>query len=137
MKRTMSSTVLVDSSVWIAHYRDKLEPALLRIFTRAMNDGHVVLAPPVWLELIVGFRGPKEKDHLESIRLAAQWLEMPEDIWTRAEQNALRLHAAGVVLRMPDLLIMTLADAANLKLLHCDTDFDRALKLGDFARLTI
>jgi predicted nucleic acid-binding protein len=133
----MSSTLLVDSSAWIAHYRDELEPDLLRIFTRAMHDGHVMLAPPIWLELIVGFRGPKEKEHLENIRLSAQWLEMPDDLWTRAEQNAVRLHAAGVVLRMPDLLVLTLADSADLKLLHCDKDFDRALKLKDFARLRI
>ena len=133
----MSSTLLVDSSAWIAHYRDELEPDLLRVFTHAMHDGCAVLAPPIWLELVVGFRGPKEKDHLENIRLSAQWLEMPVDIWMKAEQNALRLHAAGVVLRMPDLLILTLADSADLKLLHCDKDFDRALKLRDFARLRI
>ena len=133
----MSATFLVDSSAWIAHYRDELEPDLLRVFTRALHDGHVMLAPPIWLELIVGFRGLKEKEHLESIRLAARWLEMPEAIWSKAEQNAARLHAAGVVLRMPDLLVLTLADAADLKLLHCDKDFGRAFKLRDFARLKI
>jgi len=133
----MSFTLLVDSSAWIAHYRDELEPALLRSFTHAMHDGRVMLAPPIWLELIVGFRGPREKEHLENVRQSAHWLELPADIWTRAEQNAGRLHGAGVVLRMPDLLVLTLADAADLKLLHCDRDFDRALKLRDFARLKL
>lgn len=133
----MSSTLLVDSSAWIAHYRDELEPDLLRTFTHAMHEGRVVLAPPIWLELIVGFRGPKEREHLENLRLSAQWLEMPVDIWTKAEQNAAILHAAGVVLRMPDLLVLTIADAADLKLLHCDKDFDRAFKQRDFVRLKI
>jgi predicted nucleic acid-binding protein len=133
----MSSTLLVDSSAWIAHYRGDLGPELLRTFTHAMHEDRVMLAPPIWLELIVGFRSPKEKEHLENIRFSTHWLEMPEDIWTQAEQNAVRLHAAGVVLRMPDLLILTLADTADLKLLHCDKDFDRALKLKDFARLRL
>ena len=133
----MSSTLLVDSSAWIAHYREELEPDLLRAFTQAMHDGQVMLAPPIWLELVVGFRSPKEREHLENIRLAVRWLDLPEGVWARAEQNAVRLHAAGVVLRMPDLLILTLADTADLKLLHCDKDFDSALKLRDFARLRI
>ena len=133
----MSSTLLVDSSAWIAHYRDELEPDLLRIFAPALNDGRVMLAAPIWLELVVGFRGPKEKEHLEDIRLAAHWLDMPGDIWTRAEQNARRLQAAGVVLRMPDLLVLTLADAADVTLLHCDQDFDRACKRREFARLQV
>jgi predicted nucleic acid-binding protein len=133
----MSSTLLVDSSVWIGHYRNKLEPGLLRVFTQALHEGRVALAPVVWLELVVGFRSPQEREHLENIRLAARWVELPEDIWTRAEQTAGRLHAAGVVLRMPDLLILTLADATDFQLLHCDKDFDRALNLKEFARLRI
>jgi predicted nucleic acid-binding protein len=133
----MSSILLVDSSIWIGHHRDKLEPGLLRGFTQAMQDGRVALAPVIWLELVVGFRSPKEREHLEDIRLSAHWLEMPEDIWDQAEQNAIRLHAAGVVLRMPDLLVLTLADATGCKLLHCDKDFDRALKQRDFARLRV
>jgi predicted nucleic acid-binding protein len=133
----MSSTLLVDSSVWIAHYRNKLEPGLQRIFTHALHEGRVGLAPVVWLELVVGFRGPQEREHLENIRLAARWVDLPEDIWTRAEQNAGRLHAAGVVLRLADLLILTLADATDLQLLHCDKDFDRALHLKEFARLRV
>ena len=133
----MSSTLLVDSSAWIAHYRDELVPDLLRAFTHALHDGRVVLAPPIWLELVVGFRSPKEREHLENLRLSAHWLEMPADIWTKAEKNAVTLHAAGVVLRMPDLLVLTMADDADLKLLHCDKDFDRALKLKEFARLRL
>jgi len=64
-------------------------------------------------------------------------VELPEDVWIRAERNARRLHAAGVVLRMPDLLVLTLADAADLQLLHCDKDFDRAMNLKEFARLRV
>jgi predicted nucleic acid-binding protein len=133
----MSSTLLVDSSAWIAHYREELKPDLRRVFTQALQDGQVMLAPPIWLELVVGFRSPAEREHLENIRLAVGWLDLPAGLWAKAEQNAGRLHAAGVVLRMPDLLILTLADAADLKLLHCDQDFDRALKLRDFARLRL
>jgi|GEM_PF-920765 len=133
----MSSILLVDSSIWIGHHRNKLEPGLLRVFTQALHEGRAALAPVVWLELVVGFRSPQEREHLEDIRLASRWVDLPEDIWIRAEQTAGRLHAAGVVLRMPDLLILTLAEATGLQLLHCDKDFDRALNLKEFARLRI
>jgi predicted nucleic acid-binding protein len=133
----MSSILLVDSSVWIGHHRAKLEPGLLRSFTQALQDGQVALAPVIWLELVVGFRSPKEREFLEDIRLSAHWIEMPEGIWDQAERHAIRLHAAGVVLRMPDLLVLTLADATGCKLLHCDKDFDRALKLRDFSQLRV
>jgi len=105
--------------------------------TQALHEGRAALAPVVWLELVVGFRSPQEREHLEDIRLASRWVDLPEDIWIRAEQTAGRLHAAGVVLRMPDLLILTLAEATGLQLLHCDKDFDRALNLKEFARLRI
>jgi predicted nucleic acid-binding protein len=133
----MSSTLLVDSSVWIDHYRGRLDPAKLRVLTHAMQDHQAVLAPMVWLELVVGFRGPVEKTHLENIRAAVRWIELPDDIWTEAARNAGKLHAEGIVLRMPDLLVITLADVMDFKLLHCNKDFDRPLKLKQFARLRV
>jgi hypothetical protein len=54
-----------------------------------------------------------------------------------AKCDASELQAEGVVLRMPDLLVFTLADVMNFKLLHCDKDFDRPLKLKQFARLRV
>jgi len=133
----MSSTLLVDSSAWIDHYRSRLDPARLRVLTHAMQDHQAVLAPMVWLELVVGFRSPEEKEHLENIRAAARWVEPPADLWERAARHAATLHAAGIVLRMPDLLVLTVAEAMDFKLLHCDKDFDRPLKLKPFARLRV
>jgi predicted nucleic acid-binding protein len=133
----MSSTLLVDSSIWIDHYRNKLEPAKLAALTAALQEHEAGLAPMIWLELIVGFRSPQEKAHLDNIRLAARWVDLPDDIWERSAQLAGQLQAEGVVLRMPDLLVFTLADVMNFKLLHCDKDFDRPLKLKQFARLRV
>jgi len=133
----MSSILLVDSSVWIDHYRNRLQPAVLQRLTRAMQDDRAALAPMIWLELLVGFRSPEEQQHLENIRAAVRWLDPPDDLWERAAGNAATLHAAGVVLRMPDLLVLTLAQATDSRLLHCDKDFERALKLRSFARLRV
>ena len=133
----MSPTLLVDSSIWIDHYRNKLEPARLGVLARALQENQAGLAPMVWLELTVGFRSPEEKAHLDNIRRAARWVDLPDDIWERAAQIAGTLHAEGVVLRMPDLLVLALADAMNFQLLHCDKDFDRPLRLKRFARLRL
>ena len=133
----MSSILLVDSSVWIDHYRRRLDPAKLRVLTQAMQDNQAVLAPMVWLELVVGFRSPEEKTHLGNIRAAARWIELPDDIWGRAAKNAGLLHAGGAVLRMSDLLVLTLADVMDFKLLHCDKDFERPLKMKQFSRLRL
>lgn len=133
----MSSILLVDSSAWIDHYRAGLEPGKLRLLTHAMQDNRAAMAPMIWLELVVGFRSPAEKAHMENIRAAVRWVEPPEDLWERVARNAATLHAAGVVLRMPDLLVLTMAEALDCRLLHCDKDFDRALKLKPFARLRV
>jgi predicted nucleic acid-binding protein len=133
----MSSILLVDSSVWIDHHRSRLAPALLQRLTRAMQEDRAALAPMIWLELVVGFRSPEEQEHLENIRAAVRWIDPPPDLWERAAGHAALLHAAGVVLRMPDLLVLTMAEATDSRLLHCDKDFDRALKLRPFARLRL
>ena len=133
----MSSTLLVDSSVWIDHYRNKLDATRLRMLTHAMQEHQVVLAPMIWLELVVGFRSPEEKEHLDNIRAAVRWVDPPEDLWERAARHAATLHTAGIVLRMPDLLVLTMAEAMNFRLLHSDKDFDRPLKLKPFARLRV
>lgn len=133
----MSSILLVDSSVWIDHYRGALSAAMHEALASALQEYQAGLAPMVWLELVVGFRSREERRHLDDIRLAARWIEAPADLWKRAAHLAGKLHAEGVVLRMPDLLVFTLADALDMKLLHCDKDFERALKLKAFSRLRI
>lgn len=133
----MSSILLVDSSVWIDHYRGDLNPALSGLLAEALQENRAALAPMVWLELVVGFRSREEKDQLDNIRAATRWVEPIADLWDRAARQAAVLHSAGVVLRMPDLLVLTQAEALGLKLLHCDRDFDRALRLKPFAGLRI
>lgn len=135
MNMSTSPILLVDSSVWIDHYRNRLPPALLERLTRAMQDDRAALAPMIWLELVVGFRSQEEREHLRNIRDAVRWLEPPDELWERAARNAATLHAAGVILRMPDILVLTTAEASDCRLLHCDRDFDRALRLKSFARL--
>ena len=131
----MSSILLVDSSIWIDLHRGSLEPAKHRVLMPALERGEVALIPIIWLELVVGFRSPQERERIEDIRLASQWVPMPDEVWEKAETTAAELHQSGVMLRVADLLILTVADLADLKLLHCDRDFDRALKLKAFARL--
>lgn len=137
MRETMSSVLLVDSSVWIDHYRGTLDRGLSGILAKALQEDRAALVPMVWLELVVGFRSRAEREHLEDIRAATRWSEPIADLWDRAAQQAAVLHAAGVVLRMPDLLVLTQADALGLQLLHCDQDFDRALRLKPFVGLRV
>jgi predicted nucleic acid-binding protein len=131
----MSAPLLVDSSVWIDHYRGGLPPMVQQRLSRALQQNQVILAPMIWLELVIGFRSPQEQEHLENIRAAVQWRDPPTELWERAANHAATLRAAGVVLRMPDLLVLTMAEMSDCGLLHCDHDFDRALKLRPFARL--
>lgn len=126
---------LVDTSVWIDHFRGRLDERKLGWFENALQDNDAILVAPVWLELIVGFRSPAEKAYLADIRAAARWLEPESALWSRAEGLAQSLHKEGIILRMPDLLVLTLAHMEDLKLLHTDQDFDRPLKLKAFSRL--
>jgi predicted nucleic acid-binding protein len=131
----MSGLVVVDSSFWIDFPRRAVAEPEALLLEDAMREERAVMLQIVWLELVVGFRSPAERNFLREIRGVCRWEPLTENDGTAAEQIAVNLRAKGGFLGASDLLVLTAARRLNAKLLHHDEDFTGVLKFPDFARM--
>ncbi len=124
---------VVDTSFWIDVWRGDVDAAEKEKIAELWRQGGSVLPQVVWLELWVGLRSPEERAYLMDLKAVSEWEPMTEADGLAAEQHAVLLSRKGIVLAASDLLVLTVAHRLKLPLLHHDEDFDRALKLPDFA----
>lgn len=124
---------VVDTSFWIDVWRGDVDAAEKEKIAELWRQGGSVLPQVVWLELWVGLRSPEERGYLMDLKAVSEWEPMTEADGLAAEQHAVLLSRKGIVLAASDLLVLTVAHRLKLPLLHHDEDFDRALKLPDFA----
>ena len=133
----MSGLVVVDSSFWIDFSRRDVTEAEAILVEDAMGNERAVMPQLVWLELVVGFRSPAEREFLRDIRSVCRWEPLTEADGAAAEEIATTLRSKGGFLAASDLLILAVAHRLGAKLLHHDQDFTRALKRPDFAALRV
>jgi predicted nucleic acid-binding protein len=115
--------ILIDSSVWIDHFRDA--PTEKVRFLRSLDEDHVLVADLVLLELLQGAR-----DDRHAARLASQ-LDVFEtvsvagpDLAVIAARNFRHLRAKGITIRRTvDLLLATYCIVHGHELLQQDRDF--------------
>lgn len=133
----MSELVVVDSSFWIDFSRRAVAEQEALLMEDVMGEERAVTQQIVWLELVLGFRSPTERNFLQDIRGVCRWEPLAEADGTAAEQIAANLRTTGGFLGASDLLVLTATRRLDAKLLHHDEDFTRALKLPDFARMRL
>lgn len=133
----MSGLVVVDSSFWIDFSRQAVSEPEALLVEDAMREARTVMLQMVWLELVVGFRSPAERNFLQDIRGVCRWEPLMETDGMAAEQIAATLQAKGGFLAASDLLVLSVARRLDAKLLHHDEDFTRVLRRPDFASLRI
>lgn len=133
----MSELVVVDSSFWIDFAKRAVPQAEALLVEEAMHDERAVMLQIVWLELVVGFRSPTERNLIHDIRGVCKWEPLTEADGLAAEQIAASLRAKGGYLGASDLLVVAVASRLGAKLLHRDEDFTRVLKLPEFAALRV
>ena len=133
----MNGLVVVDSSFWINFSRRAVSETEALFVEDAMREERAVMSQLVWLELVVGFRSPTERNLIHDIRSVCKWEPLTEADGMAAEQTAVSLSAKGGYLGASDLLVVAVARRLGAKLLHHDEDFTRVLKLPDFAALRL
>jgi len=124
---------VVDTSLWIDAWRGDVDETEKQTIAELWRSGGSVLPQIVWLELLVGLRGPEERSYLLDLKSVSEWVPLTEDDGVAAEKVAEILRKKGVVLTATDLLVLTVAHRLGLPLMHHDEDFVRALKLAEFA----
>jgi predicted nucleic acid-binding protein len=127
--------VVVDTSLWIDYNRGDVEPEERARLEQVWREGRVVLYQFVWLELIVGYRSPKEQRTLRDYREMSRWEAISADDGVKAEAFARILREQGHTVGASDLLILAAADRLGAQLAHHDSDFDIALKNPQLAHL--
>lgn len=115
---------LIDTSLWIAMYRDRTGN-IARHVKASCGPGEPVFARPIAMEILQGCSTDAEwkmtKNHLD----AQAYVEMTEQTWVDASRIYFDLQRASITVRSSlDCCIAQLALEHNCTLLHNDRDFE-------------
>ena len=126
---------VIDTSFWIDYGRGDVSAREREDVEALWRKGAAVLYQFVWLELVVGFRSPKEQRVLREFRRISQWAALNGEDAAKAEVFANVLRGKGLTLGASDLLVMAAADRLGCAVVHHDSDFDLALSQVEFSHL--
>lgn len=129
--------VLVDTSVWVAVFRDATggERNTLKSI---VGDDEVVLTRFNQLELLQGARDEPEWRLLESYLDGQEYLEAQPDTWQQAARIFFELRRRGRTVRSPiDCCIAQLAIEHGALLVHRDRDFETIARVRALAQQRI
>ncbi len=113
---------LVDSSVWIAHFRGQQIPAIATL----ADNAAILVGDMILLEVL---RGARDENHAARIEKEMRRFEilplLDDNLAVLAAKNYRRLRALGITIRKTaDLIIGTFCIERGHPLLHNDRDFD-------------
>lgn len=117
--------ILVDSSVWIDHFRGNLTREV-RILRDPALDVEFCLGDLILLELLQGARDERHAAQISGAlsRLPSENL-LDTDIATAAARHYRHLRSLGITLRKTaDLIIGSFCIQRGVPLLHADRDFE-------------
>lgn len=116
--------ILVDTSVWVAVFRDR-SGRVGRQLQTALDGDEPALARFHELELLQGARDEREWDLLREYLDGQTYLEMQSHSWPEAARIYFDLRRRGKTVRSPiDCCIAQLAIDHDVLLLHRDRDFE-------------
>lgn len=120
--RDTRSRVLVDSSIWIAHFRDPA--AGFKNALRDLVDADLAaVAGPIAYEVLQGAKSPKEFQTLREILQDLPWLPAKGTTWVAAAGMSAGLRRRGLTLPMTDILLATLAREHRCRIWSLDPHF--------------
>jgi hypothetical protein len=117
--------ILVDSSVWIDHLRNRTTEAVAKL-ERTLRSEPVLVGDLVLCEVLQGLRNDSEARRVERMLRQFEVTALCEPgIATRAAANYRFLRSRGITIRQTiDLIIGTFCIERGHSLLHSDRDFE-------------
>lgn len=117
--------ILVDSSVWIDHFRGNDTPQV-SLLDRVLASEPVAIGDLILVEVLQGFTNDRDFNQARRLLTALTVIEIGgAGIAVQTAQNFRRLRALGITVRKTiDTLIATRCIVDGLTLLHSDRDFD-------------
>ncbi len=125
----MSSTILIDSSVWVEVSRKTGDESLKAELAALLRAGRTAMTWPVWVELHQGARGEREEENLKGWREVSCWLDFDHACWTEAAATARACLRAGVNVPFGDVLVFACATRHGVELLERDRHFAMIAKV--------
>ena len=129
--------VLVDTSIWVALFRDRTgeEKSRLEAWT---GDGDIVLTRFNQLELLQGSKDEREWKLLAGYLDVQEYIETTADTWPDAARIYFDLRRRGKTVRSPvDCCIAQLAIESDALLIHRDFDFETIATIRPLKQLKI
>jgi len=120
--------ILVDTSAWIAFFRDQSPVA--DMVDRALEGDDAALCGPVVTELRRGFTSRVERTRYVPLIEACHQLAQPTRLWDEAGDLGFALARKGVTVKSLDLLIAAYALAHRVPVLTLDRDFSLMARAG-------
>lgn len=114
--------ILVDTSAWIAYFRQE-EPCF-SLVAQLLEDDRICCAGLILAELLQGARKAKEAAALRDFPQVLQFI--PEEIenWIAAGSLSNRLRSKGLTVGLADCYIASVAKANGLEVLTLDRHFE-------------
>jgi len=124
--------ILVDTSVWVSHFRNTKTPAVLRLYHFIEQDETIITGDLILAEILQGVQSPRE---LTAINAAFRVLEITplvgEHIARQSTDYYRQLRRQGITVRKTiDCLIATWCIHNQVPLLHADRDFKHFVRFG-------
>ena len=124
--------IVVDSSVWIAHFRGEASPARSRLGDLLRRGIDVAITEVIYMELLRGVRTDPEVDVLRRLLqqttiLRLTWLadfELAAELYRRVRQDG------HTVRQATDCMIAAVCVREDVPLLHEDADFDHLARVS-------
>jgi predicted nucleic acid-binding protein len=133
----MAMTIIVDASLWVALFKDRSGRIATLINVEA-GAAHVVMVPPIRLELLQGCRGDIEWRTMLARVDAFELLPFDASTWDAAARIYFDLRQTGITVRSTiDCCIAQLALHHNCTLLHDDRDFEKIATIRTLKHLRL
>lgn len=116
----MGDDVLVDTSAWIASFREKGNDKLKDYLRSALDLDQVVTTNIVVLELLQGCKTRKEYDALKERLDILPLFVLDDKAWAFAYEVGYGLRRKGITVPTVDILICSIAKSHGFKVLHHD-----------------
>ncbi len=127
--------LLIDTSVWIAVFRDRSGQVRQQLET-LIADRQVVLTRFTQLELLQGSLNEQEWNLLSTYLATQDYIELTINSWQAAARIYYDLRRQGLSVRSPiDCCIAQAAMENNLLLIHNDRDFETIAQVRSLQHL--
>ena len=124
--------IMVDTSVWINHFRNNPTAPVLRLHDFVAQDETILTGDLILTEILQGLQSPREFAQIDAAFRSLGIIPMVGEVVARQSANYYRqLRQQGVTVRKTiDSLIATWCIHNRVPLLHAERDFKHFVQFG-------